>query len=336
MITILITVSIIAKSVTLLFNFMFIFEARNIENKKLITFVVVMQVLIVGIIIIGCMQGVVPNWTYNIGGRYRESLGFFYPNRISSLYFFIVLAICYLKSEKLRISHILIMETLNLVIYRFTNTRMAFALTTITIFVFFIMKYRKKKLRNTPLSRILYLHSLYLIPVFAILLCFLYSPASKLLDLINTVISNRLLMGHDALFTYPITLFGQHIEWIGFGGFGYIFTQLPGKYNAVDCAYVKILLNNGLLIFLMAIVGYIMSSYNELKQGNRAFCLAILLMSIYCLIEPLYIETGFNPFVWTLSVLLTKKFALKRRRGHVFFDLKDVRRRHIRFNQIGD
>lgn len=61
MITILITVSIIAKSVTLLFNFMFIFEARNIENKKLITFVVVMQVLIVGIIIIGCMQGVVPN-----------------------------------------------------------------------------------------------------------------------------------------------------------------------------------------------------------------------------------------------------------------------------------
>ena len=141
-------------------------------------------------------------------------------------------------------------------------------------------------------------------------------------------------MGHSALLKYPIMLFGQHIDWVGFGGLGYIYTQLPGEYNAVDCAYVKILLDNGLLIFIISILGYIMSSYNELKQGNRGFCLAILLMSLYCLIEPPYIETGFNPFVWTLSVLLTKKFILKYRRNHLYLDLKDVRGRQINLTNI--
>lgn len=329
-IAILIVVSVISKSVTVLFNFIFVFEAKNIENKKLLSFVCTLQAITVGLIVAGCMAGIVPNWTYNIGGRFRESLGFFYPNRIASLYFFIVLAFCCYLAEKLNILHVIVLELLNIIIFHHTNTRMAFAMTTVSIPVFYCVRFRKEGLRNTRLSRVLYLHSLYIIPLSAIAICLIYSPSNSFLYMMNGFVNNRLMLGHNALYKYPITLFGQNIEWVGFGGLGYLYTQLPGEYNAVDCAYINILLDKGLLVFLMSVTGYMMSSYSELKRGNRRFCIAIVLMSIYCLVEPPYIETGFNPFVWTLSVLLTKKFIIRNRRECLFLDLKDVKSQQLK------
>lgn len=318
-------ISYIAKSVTFFFNFLFIFGARDIKNKQLTKRVLMLQVLVTSAIVIGSFCGIVPNWEYLIGDRYRQSLGFFYPNRISSMYFFMVLAYCYLRGKKISIVELAVLTIINFFIFHFTNTRMAFALTLVVLFVYLIIKIYKKPLKNNRLSRFVYLHSLYLIPLFAIVLCWMYTPSNSLLSKINDFVSNRLLMGHNALYKYPITLFGQKIEWVGFGGLGYIYNELPGEYNAVDCSYINILLSNGIIIMLIAIVGYILTAYCELKQGDRHFCVAILFMSIYCLIEPPYIESGFNPFVWTLSVLLTKGITIKRNKGGVYFGIRDIR-----------
>ncbi len=318
-------ISYIAKSVTIFFNFLFIFGARDIENKKLIKFVLILQALITSVIVLGSFCGVVPNWEYLIGDRYRQSLGFFYPNRISSIYFFMVLAYCYLRGTRITLFELAVLVAINLFIYHFTNTRMAFAFILVTLFVYFVLKFHKKPLKNTRVSRIIYLHSLYLIPLFAVILCWIYRPDNYILKKINDFISNRLLLGHNALSTYPIQLFGQKIEWVGYGGLGYIYNELPGEYNAVDCSYINILLTNGIVILFVAIVGYILSAYSELIRGNRHFCIAILFMSVYCLIEPPYIESGFNPFVWTLSVLLTKGLTLRRSKSGVYFGLKDIR-----------
>ena len=135
--------------------------------------------------------------------------------------------------------------------------------------------------------------------------------------MVDTFISNRLSMGPNALSINSLTLFGQKIQWYGFGGVGYTVDELAGEYNYVDCSYVKILLDNGIVMLILAIGGYMLVAKEKLKAGDRYFCIALLFANIYAMIEPRYIETGFNPFVWCLSSLIENELYLAYKRGRV-------------------
>lgn len=310
-------ISLTAGSVTILFNFMFIFAAKDIPVKKMIKYVVSLQAVITISIFLGSLTGFIEDWTYLIAGRFRHSMGYGYPNAIPTIYFYTVLAVCYMMREKLKLGHLLIFEVLNYVLFYYTNTRTAFALTAIALVVLWALKFRKKPLSPFHSSRFLYVHSVYLIAIFAILACYFYNPANLLMRAIDAFISNRLSMGHNALMINRITLFGQKIQWYGFGGIGYTIAELAGEYNNVDCSYVKILLDSGIVMLLLAIVGYMYVANEELNKGNRYFCIVLLFANLYAMIEPRYIETGFNPFVWCLSSLIGNDIYLAIRRGRV-------------------
>ena len=300
-------ISYIAGSVTILFNFMFIFGAKDIPTKKMIKYVVAIQAVITCFIFMGSMTGIIEDWTYMIDGRFRHSMGYGYPNSIPSIYFYTMIAVFYLLKDKIKIWHVVIFEVLNYVLFYFTNTRTAFALTAIALVVLWALKFWKRPLRPGRINRLLYVHSVFLIALFAILACYFYTPANPFLRIINGFISNRLSMGHQALMVNRLTLFGQKIQWYGFGGLGYTITELAGEYNNVDCSYVKILLDNGIVMLMLAVGGFMIVANDELKKGDRYFCIALLFANLYAMIEPRYIETGFNPFVWCLSALIVNR-----------------------------
>lgn len=310
-------ISIKAKSVTILFNFMFIFAAKDIPLKHMIKYVITLQIIISTCIFMGCMIGLVEDWTYLIAGRFRHSMGYGYPNAIPTVYFYIMLAICYLMQNRLKLWHVVLFESFNLILFYYTNTRTAFALTAISVVALWALKFKKTPLVSCRKTRFLYVHSVYLIAVFAIIICYYYRATNPLLRTVDVFISNRLSMGHNALMINKLTLFGQRIQWYGFGGVGYTIDELAGEYNNVDCSYVKILLDHGIIMLTTAIIGYMYVANEELKKGNRYFCMALLFANLYALIEPRYIETGFNPFVWSLSSLLGNELyvAFKNRGG---------------------
>ena len=306
-------VSLTAGSVTIFFNFAFIFAAKDIPFSKVIKFVVMIQAIVSISIVLGCIGGVIEDWIYYRTADFiRHSLGYGYPNALPSIFFYLMLAICYLMRDRFRLWHLVAAEVVNYVIFYYTNARAGFGLTAVALVVLWALKYITKPLKANHASRFLYIHSIYLIAVFAILVCYFYDPENPLLAKANHLLSSRLVYGHNALHTYKVTLFGQNIPWVGWGGYGHTTDTLAGEYNYVDCAYIKILLDNGILMLLAAILGYMLAAYEELKKGNRYFCAALLFANIYAMIEPRYIETGFNPFVWALSSLIMYEICLER------------------------
>lgn len=317
----LLVVSVKADSVTILFNFLFIFAAKDYPREKLMRFVVVYQVVIMVFVVTGCLLGYLDDWIYWQGGRVRHSLGYGYPNALPTIYFYVVLASCYLLRKRFTIIHFIVFEILNYAIYRYTNTRTAFALTAVALFVFLFLRIYKRPLKDDAWHRLIYVHSVWIVALVAILACRVYNPDNAVWARLDSIINNRLSMGHNALMVNPLTLFGQKIQWYGFGGYGYTFMQMEGEYNYVDCSYVKILLDNGIVMLALAVLGYMYVANDELKKGNRYFCVALFFANVYSMIESRYITTGFNPFVWCLSSLITSE---------IYVSIKDGPRLRIR------
>lgn len=314
-----VAVSYVAQSITLLTTFMFIFAAKDYEIRDIIRYVVTLQIASTIFIVIGCILGAIPDWTYFIADRYRHSLGFFYPNRLSTIFFFISIALSYLRGERFNLITFVTLETVNCLIFFFTNSRMAFALTTLALVAFLGIRILELLNIKIEFNKNMFALCLFAIPLICILLCWMYNPSIRLLNMFNGMISNRLQMGNNALHSIPLTLFGQKNEWYGFGGLGYLYTVLPGDYNAVDCSYVKILLDNGIIMLVIVIAGYMLAAYNAARRNDVYFCMALVFVFAYCMIEPPLVEMGFNPFVFSLSTLITFDGVIELRSPQVVY-----------------
>lgn len=287
-------------------SFFFIIAARNMDMNHLIKIIFWIQVILtIGMAALSQL-GVVSDWTYHLEGRNRHSLGYLYPSYISSIFFYVILAYLLIRRNRLKLIEVVIIEVLNGIIFFLTDSKTSFFLTAITLMVFWLIKFYKKELKMNVYSKILYVASIPIIAIVSIMACFLYSEENKVLLFINNFINNRLIMGHNAFLDHGLSLFGEQIQWIGYGGLGYLNSSLQGEYNFVDCSYVKVLLDYGIIFFVLMICGYALVSVRAIKNKDRYMCLCIIFMCIYSIIEPRIIEFGFNPFVLTLSALFGK------------------------------
>lgn len=299
-------VSINIDSNVLFCSFFFIIAARNIDMRKLLLGAFWIQLFLTIMIAVASRIGLVSDWMYNIEGRNRHSLGYVYPSYIASIFFYMVLAYMYIRKEKLHLLETIMIGVLNCIIFVLTDSKTSFVLTFLAIVVFFVLKYYKKELKNNLISKLLYSYSVFGIAIISIVTCIVYNDENNFLVKINSFINNRLIMGHNALVEHGVTLFGEKIRWIGFGGLGYTTSALKEEYNFVDCSYVKVLLDYGIIFFVIMLSGYALVSYRAIKEKDRFLCTCILFMCIYSIIEPRIIEFGFNPFVLSLCVLFRK------------------------------
>ena len=290
-------------------SFLFIIAARNLNVEKLIKAAVYIQILLT-ICMAGLSYfGVITDWTYDLEGRNRHSLGYLYPSYISSIFFYVTLAYLFIRRKKVRFLEVVFIGFINVIIFHLTDSKTSFAMVFLAVIVLWVMKFHKKRLERGFLSKLLYVYSIPFIAVISILACYLYNEGNRILVLINSFINNRLIMGHNALLEYGLSLFGKRISWTGYGGLGYLSSSLQDEYNFVDCSYVKILLDYGVIFFIIMILGYMLVAKRAIEKNDRYMCMCILFMCIYSMIEPRIIEFGFNPFVLTLSALFGKNIV---------------------------
>lgn len=299
-------VSLHIDSNVLFCSFFFIIAARNIDIRKLLLGALWIQLILTIMIAVASQIGLVSDWMYNIEGRNRHSLGYIYPSYIASIFFYMILAYMYIRKEKLHLLETIMIGVLNCIIFVLTDSKTSFVLTFLAIVVFFVLKYYKKELKNNLISKLLYSYSVFGIAIISIVTCIVYNDENNFLVKINSFINNRLIMGHNALMEHGVSLFGEKIRWIGFGGLGYTTSALKEEYNFVDCSYVKVLLDYGIIFFVIMLSGYALVSYRAIKEKDRFLCNCILFMCIYSIIEPRIIEFGFNPFVLSLCVLFRR------------------------------
>ncbi len=288
---------------------LFVFGMIGIDFDKLAR--IILPWFIVGtlITIVGSQIGIIDNWLYTVSGRSRYALGYFYPSHATSVILYVVLLVCYVKKEKLQLYHVILIEIINLWQWKQTDSKTGSALIALIPIVFFALKYWKKDFSKTLIGLLLKM----IFPLCAILsLTFSYLYKSfSFMEYINAFLSNRLVMGYNALKMYGIHFWGQSIAWVGYGGLGFTVNQLEGNYNFVDCSYVKILLENGFAVWLFVMAGFTYASIYAVKNQQIYMATALFFVAGYSVIEPRLIEIGFNPFVVLLALALNQKQNLE-------------------------
>lgn len=286
--------------------FMFVYGMKDLDFEYVVKRICIWINVAMILTILLAYAGVIQNWTYSIGNRMRASLGYRYPSVTTSVILYAWTTLCYVLKNKLKLWHVIVMELLNIVQYQITDSRTGTAIIALMLVVFYLIRYFKDKKIDLYFRRIL-VHAVWISAAVSIACVLFYNPDIQLWAILNKFVSNRIVLSVQAIQKYGIHLFGMSIQWIGFGGLGYLYDALPGEYNFVDCSYIKILLDNGIVFFLMIIAGFTYVSSRAAKKGNTYFCLALAVVAVYSMIEPRLCQMDYNPFLLTLGTAIELK-----------------------------
>lgn len=285
------------------------------DFEKIIKLYVVTIVIFMIFTWLSCILGIIPEV---IKGRVgtdiiRYSLGYIYPLELMSHFLFLVISYIYIKKEKYHIYDFVIINIINILLFKLTNARTSFLLI---LFISTLMLiYNKIHLENY-FKKIKPIHLYILLAVCVLtplILSYFYNPNNQVFYFINKIVSSRLNLTHKAFANYGVSLFGQNIEWIGWGGVLDESTFIKSTYNFVDCSYAKNLFDYGIIysIFIYICYGYVFK--NALIEKNFLLIINIIIILILCVFEPRLLQISMNPFILLLKegLLLDTSFIKK-------------------------
>lgn len=223
-------------------------------------------------------------------GKIRESLGFLYASTGASLYFGFILQYIFLRKERMRVWEFAILEVGQVFFFLKTDSRLPFYFGTAVISFFLIETMIKNHwyfLRHLK-------GLVYAIPgvlcAIAIGGYYLYDSSSSFWIRINDFLSNRMVLGVNALYRYGIKILGQPVIWIGNGS-----GKIEGTYNYVDCSYLQILIQYGVLLLLGIMVLYTIGTVRAYKAQDFWLVALFVSICIYSITEPYLLNLAVIP-----------------------------------------
>ena len=275
---------------------LYVYGAKDISIERVIRWFCAWMITAFVLIVAGSQIGLIENWVFFAEtSRPRWGLGYTYPTHTSSVLFMCVLLFCYVRKDKLSVWEILLIEAVNYWMYKYTDSRAGVMLVALIPIVFYLMKFIKQPIRESKLECILKFS--FLICAAAIWIMTICYNGTGILGKIDSILSSRLYYGQYSMRTYGVHLFGQKIQWVGWGGIGYTKQELSGVYNYVDSSYLQLLLVNGLLVWTMIMVGWTITSIYAVNRNNRYLAWALAFLALYCMVEQWLMNLGANPFL---------------------------------------
>jgi hypothetical protein len=272
-----------------------LFAAFGIDGRQSIKISYRIQALVLGIFITLSLGGIVTDHIFEPDSRMRHGLGFNWATTAPILYLYIILGYIYIKRENTTCIEYLIMECVNIWLYKMTDTRMAFILSSLFLLFFALEGLFRNRWKYWRRLGMLYCGVPVLLSFFAFFLHWGYDAENEIWSKLNSLLSNRLYLGKNAIATYGISLFGQKIRWVGFSVRRDTVSGVTG-YNYVDCSYIQMMLEYG-VIFLAIVVGiYTIAVYRAVKEEDWYLVFALLIVLGFGITEPRLMNFAFNPF----------------------------------------
>lgn len=278
---------------TIIFYLLIFIAACNVDENHIIKISCAVQSVVLCVCVIGSRIGVIKDYVRQDGGRIRHFLGFSWTTTGAILFVFILLQYIYLKKGKLSIWEDIIALGISLYLYKMTNSRFAFLISIVTIIIFAIYRLNVNNGRFIQKLKGVFIASPVVVAIFAILLHAFYNPQNTIYFQLNKLLSGRLALGQNAMSEYGISLFGKDIEWIGFN----MEETLRGTYNYVDCSYVKILLDHGILFLGIVLLAYAYMLKKSIQKKQYYYTWILMIIMIFCITEPRLFDITFNPFI---------------------------------------
>lgn len=264
-----------------------------LPRKTLFRVVLIIQAAALTIIPLFAALGLFPNVVMDTE-RIRYSLGFTWVTSAPVLFVFASILFLHLVRKRLNGWIFVFLLQLATALFILTDTKMAF-FTTMLVLVIAVIWWQKPNWLDCLENRWVKLVILWLpviLTVVAMLLAGLYQD-SGFMGRLNDILSGRLANAAEAWQKYGMSLFGQNIVWTGQG-----ITYKPSMhYLYVDCSYLNVLLNYGLVFLLLVFIWcrqVILNLYRRHDMLYLAFFVVILLFSFLevRLVNPLY-----DPFI---------------------------------------
>lgn len=281
-----------ADNKNILYIVLFVLAAYNVRSEWIIKFNFYIKTLMLFITVMMAKCGLLLNHIFANRGANRQGLGFAWTTYSPIMFFFISLEYMYLRKGKMKLAEYIILEGVNIWLYIMTNTTMTFALSTLAIVLFAIGGNSEAIVRFTLKLKGLIISSPFIIAVFSIFIHAAYKKESAFWVKFNSFLHDRLKLGFNGIQEYGITLWGQKIKWIGNG----LYDRPDAKYNYVDCAYLQILLQYGVIILVIVLALYSMILYKAYKAKEYGLIWIIMFSLLLCITEPRLTALIFNPF----------------------------------------
>lgn len=303
---------------SMIFSLLLYFTAYDVESRQGLRIVCVTQTIFLLLLVLLSMCGYATDYIFDPQTRNRHSLGFSWTTTAPILYFFILLGYIYLKQEKIKISEYILLELVNIWFYKMTDTRMTFVVSSLFLLFFAIEGVFKNRWSFWRYFNKIYCILPTCICIFSLILHWSYNPEKEVWRNLNDLLSGRLALGKSAILKYGVSLFGQKITWIGFSLKRDNIYNASG-YNYVDCSYLQILLQFGIL-FLIAVLGiYTVAVYRAVNQGDYYLVWVLLLVLLFGITEPKLMFFTFNPFPMIAFFRLSKsKTRMKIKQGMLY------------------
>lgn len=271
-----------------------LFSSRNVSLDRIarISFYTISACAIVVILL--SVFGYIDNFVLVIDGRTRHYLGFKYPLYPSKYLFEITCLFIYINRQKIKIKTIILFALINLGMYCQTMSRLSFGLSMLFLLVVFVI-------RNFDDKGSAFLK--FLVPSF--ILCFVvslslavsYDPSNQVLWALNQFLGGRIELAQSALNDYGISISSQGIEFFGMGlndSGRYI---VADAYNYVDCLYVLLPVQYGVVFTTIYLVLMTAISFKAWKHSNHVLLIVMFFNALYGLIDDLSINIYFNVFM---------------------------------------
>lgn len=267
-------------------------SAEKMSSRKIIKIAFILQSFTLFLMIFLSQSGLITDYIWEPEIRPRHFLGFSWVTTSAVLYFFIILEYIYLKCGVLHLTETCILLIINAWLYYMTDSRMVFLLST-GVLIFFFLFYRNicRNWIYLKIKKIIHIMPV-LICGFAIGIHAFYDPSNEIYSKINSLLSGRLRLGKAALSDYGINLFGHKIEWVGFS----VIEHLDGEYNYVDCSYLQIFLEYGLIFLIIVLMVYSIIIKSAIIMEHNYLVWIILFVLIFSITEPRLVNFMYNPF----------------------------------------
>lgn len=307
---------IVSKEMIPLILLLIIVNASEYDFDRTLHFIFILNIVVFLLTVIGGYLGFLPDVVITRGDTIRHSYGYIYPTEFLSHYCFIVLMYIFLKKDQFGIKDFVLSNIFNFIFFKMSDSRLDFLIILFATGLALLFACQPAVLKK--IAKPIYVNGILL---FSIVISFttsvFYNGNSSLFSKLNQLLSQRLLLGNNALSYYGLKMFGQKIEWIGSGGSGIYRTFDQIDYNYVDCSYLQYTLSFGVIFMLMIILLYILAVKHEYLE-NRNYSLFIsAVVFVISIIEPRLLNIQMNPFILLLGsiIMLSNKEIIKLIKG---------------------
>lgn len=304
----------------LVITMLVITSVKNYDLKKIFKLSFFTMLLFFTTIVILSQIRIIPDWIFERDDIIRHSLGFIYPTDCFSLFLVIVLLYFAAYDKEYSAWFILFFEILNIILYIYTNGRLSFYLINLTLIIMLVLKITKVRnlvsliIKTKVVKGILFLLPFIFFSVFMVVVSG-YSKELDYADKVDDVLSGRVRLTSEAFENHKVTVFGEKIEWYGWGGYGYnntLTNNVKYEYNFVDSSYPRILLDYGIVLSIIVFLAYSFILLYYIKNNNVVMVFVFLIVLLWSLIESSIMNIPRNLFILAFSILLDRFYVFKK------------------------